>query len=136
MNKIKSFYTVILAFLLIGSTAFITADVNTAVDEINAALKTGNTSKFLSYLADPVDLTLPGTDDSFSKTQAEVILRKFFTNNKVKNYAQKQSGKSVDGSVFIIGTYEATNAKVFRSYVLIKAVGSKHLIQFVEFEEE
>jgi hypothetical protein len=132
----KRFIALLLSIAILGSLSFIQSDMNSTVSAINQALKTGNTSKFLSFLADPVDLTLPNTDDSYSKAQAAIILKKFFASNKVKSYVQKQSGKSVDNSVFIIGTYTATNGKKFRSYVLIKAVGSKNLIQFVEFEEE
>ena len=116
--------------------AFIQTDINTTIQEINTAIKTGNVSKLVSYLSDPVDLTLPSADDSYSKAQAEVILKKFFTQNKVKSYSQKRSGKSVDGSVFTIGSYTAVNGKVFRSYILVKSSGGKHLIQFIEFEEE
>lgn len=124
-------------FLLFASlSAFVQADMSSTVKAVNEALKSGNVAKFNSYLADPVDLTLPETDDSYSKAQAQVILKKFFTTNKVKSYVQKQSGKSVDNSVFVIGTYTASNGKVFRSYVLIKSIGGKNLIQFVEFEEE
>ena len=119
-----------------GLTSLIQKDINTTVSEINAALKAGNVAKIVSYLSDPVDLTLPSADDSYSKSQAEVILKKFFNKNKVKSYSQKQSGKSVDGSVFIIGTYQTTTGKKYRSYFLIKSSGGKNLIQFIEFEEE
>lgn len=136
MNSFKTSVFSFFAFIFIATTSFMQSDINTTVSEINAALSSGNTGKFISYLADPVDITLPNTDDSFSKAQAEVILRKFFSTNKLKSYSQKQSGKSVDGSVFIIGTYQSANGKSFRSYILIKSIGGKNLIQFVEFEEE
>lgn len=136
MNRTKFFSLVILTLSFVGLLSFITADLKTTVEDINNSIKTGNTTKFISYLADPVDLTLPKTDDSFSKSQAEVILKKFFNENKVKNFTQKQTGKSVDNSVFIIGTYESQNNKTFRSYILIKNFGGKNLIQFIEFEEE
>ncbi len=122
--------------VFVFSAAFIQSDINSTVTEINTALKAGNISKLVSYLSDPVDLTLPDADDSFSKAQATVILKKFFSQNKVKAYSQKKSGKSVDGSVFTIGSYEAVNGKKFRSYFLIKNQGGKNLIQFIEFEEE
>jgi len=133
-NKIFSF--VIIAIIFAGLTSLIQKDLNTTVSEINAALNAGNVAKIVSFLSDPVDLTLPSADDSYSKSQAEVILKKFFNQNKVKSYSQKQSGKSVDGSVFIIGTYQTTSGKKYRSYFLIKSSGGKNLIQFIEFEEE
>jgi len=136
MTKYRFFSSIIVAVIFMGITGFIQGDINTTVSEINAALKAGNVSKIISYLSDPVDLTLPSADDSYSKPQAEVILKKFFSKNKVKSYSQKQSGKSVDGSVFIIGSYQTTTGKKYRSYFLIKSSGSKNLIQFIEFEEE
>lgn len=136
MTKYRILSSLVFVIIFVGITAFIQSDINTTISEINAALKSGNTSKIISYLSDPVDLTLPSADDSYSKSQAEVILKKFFSQNKVKSYAQKQTGKSVDGSVFIIGSYKTTKGKVYRSYFLIKSTKGKHRIQFIEFEEE
>jgi len=136
MLKHKYFFFITVVMVFAGLTSLIQKDINTTVSEINAALKAGNVAKIVSYLSDPVDLTLPSADDSYSKSQAEVILKKFFNKNKVKSYSQKQSGKSVDGSVFIIGTYQTTTGKKYRSYFLIKSSGGKNLIQFIEFEEE
>lgn len=136
MTKTRILPSLFFAIIFVGITGFIQSDINTTVSEINSALKTGNVSKIISYLSNPVDLTLPSADDSYSKSQAEVILKKFFSQNKVKSYSQKQTGKSVDGSVFIIGTYATTGGKTFRSYILIKSTGGKNLIQFIEFEEE
>ncbi len=136
MKPIKTSVSVFLMILGLSFSSFTSDDMKSTVDQINAALKSGNSDSFISFIADPVDLTLPGSDDSYSKAQASVILKKFFAANKVKTYTQKQTGKSVDDAVFIIGTYEATNGKIFRMYVLIKTVGGKNKIQFVEFEEE
>jgi NAD/NADP transhydrogenase beta subunit len=132
----KRFPLFVFLMAVVFAPAFTPTDIKTTINEINAAIKSGDVSKIIGYLSDPVDLTLPSADDSYSKAQAGMILKKFFSQNKVKSYVSKRTGKSVDGSMFTIGSYTAQNGKVFRSYILIKSSGGKNLIQFIEFEEE
>ncbi|OIP02279.1 MAG: hypothetical protein AUJ98_01890 [Bacteroidetes bacterium CG2_30_33_31] len=136
MKKQNLFSISILAFLLLSNFAFLQSDVKKSQAEINSAFQSGNITKLAIYLNNPVDLTLPSADNNYSKAQAEVILKKFFTDNKVKSFQEKHSGKSVDGSLFIIGIYSSTNGKSFRTYVLIKTIANKDLIQLIEFEKE
>lgn len=103
---------------------------------VSTYIQTNNINQMLVYLNDPVDLTLPGSDNSFSKAQASIILKKFFKDYPVKTYVTHQTGKSVDGAVFVIGRYESSNGKKFRVYYLIKEFSGTPLIYLMEFEEE
>ncbi len=127
---------IILAIIVLGSLTPSTNDSASVREKINSSLASGKTDVILTLLSDPVDLTVPGSDDSYSKKQAGLILNKFFASNPVKSYTEKHSGNSVDGSVFTIGSYKSTNNKSFRSYFLIKKINNNYLIQLVEFEAE
>jgi len=126
----------ILLFIAALAVSFVADDVAQTKATITKAFQSGNAGLLTPLLADPVEITLPTADDSYSKAQASEILKKFFSQNKPKSYTEKHSGKSVDGSVFVIGSYLTTGGVKFRSYVLIKESGGKSKIQLIEFEEE
>ncbi|MCK9220495.1 MAG: DUF4783 domain-containing protein [Bacteroidales bacterium] len=101
---------------------------------ISAGLQSGNAAEVSKYFNPMVDLTLPGYDDSYSKTQAGQILKEFFTKNPVKTFKITKQGSSSDGSQYSIGSLEAGN-KVFRVYFLIKSVNGQFLIQQLQMQE-
>lgn len=107
-----------------------------AAETVASYIQTNNTTQMLGFLNDPIDLTLPGSDNSYSKAQASIILKKFFKDFPVKTYITHQTGKSVDGAVFVIGRYESSNGKKYRVYYLIKEFSGNPLIYLMEFEEE
>ena len=134
VHKLKG---ILLVFMLLFSvTAFGQYSVNDVKEQAIQALKTGDTETFTSFFNNPIDLSLPYNDDSYSSQQASVIVSKFLLQYKVKSFEVKQSGHSSDGSVFVIGVYHARNGQVFRVYMLIKMQSSSAFIHLLEFEEE
>lgn len=122
---------ILFSFPLIGQNT-----VNDVKEKAVIALQNGDGETFTSLFNNPIDISLPYNDDSYSKTQAQVIVQKFLLQYKVKSFDVKQKGQSSDGSVFIIGVYTATNGKVFRVYLLIKKRAQSAFIHLLEFEEE
>ena len=59
------------------------------IDEVINAIKTGNAAQLSSYFDDNVELTLPDKSDSYSKAQAQLIVKDFFGNNGVKGFELK-----------------------------------------------
>ena len=72
---------------------------------------------------------------SYSKTQAEIIIRDFFKNIPVKSFTLNHQGSSDDGSKYIIGTYK-TSSTEYRVYILLKKLKDKLLIHQLQFEED
>jgi len=133
----KRLPTLILAFMLFSvSFAYGQNSVNDVKEKAIAALKAGDSETFTSFFNNPIDVNIPYNDDSYSKTQAKVIIQKFLLQYKVDQFEVKQTGNSTDGSVFVIGTYKAKNKQVFRVYLLIKMQASSAYIHLIEFEEE
>lgn len=120
------------AFLLVAALAAFVSF--TQKDEIVAALKTGSVEKMAKYFDSMVDVSLPGKTNSFSKGQAELVIKDFFTLNKVKNFELQHSGSN-PSSNFIIGTL-VTNGGNYRTTVYMRTKGDKNLIQGVEFEQK
>jgi hypothetical protein len=103
--------------------------------QIIAAINSGNSRELSGYFNSMVDLSIPGIDDSYGKTQAERIIGDFFTRFPVKSYKNSKTGNSNDGSQFSIGKLEAGN-KSFRVFYLIKKISDKYLIHQFQIQEE
>jgi len=122
----------VLLFLLTGLMSF-PGPEDTATQVANA-MQAGNAAEIARYFNPMVDLTLPGYDDTYSKTQAGQILKDFFTQNPVKSFKVTRQGSSPDGSQYTIGSLEA-GKKVYRVYFIIKSVNGQHLVQQLQLQE-
>ena len=127
--KTKYLLQITILFLLTVLTVSFTQK-----DDIVAALKTGNVEKMSKYFDNTIDVTVPGKSNSFSKGQAELVIKDFFNLNKVKNFELQHSGSN-PSSNFIIGTLTTAGGS-YRTTVYMRTKGDKQLIQGVEFEQK
>lgn len=105
-------------------------------DDVAGAVKTGNASNVAKFFSANVDLKILDKEDVYSKAQAELILKDFFSKNAMKSFAIIHKGTSKNGDQFAIGTYETAAGKKFRSYFLFKKEGAVLTIQQLRFEEQ
>ena len=126
----KKFFTLVLVSFTIVSftTSFL------GLDDVVAALKTGNASQIAKYFDNTVDITLPQKSNSYSKSQAEMILKDFFNNNPVRTFTVKHKGDNA-GSEYCIGQLITKNG-VYRTTVFMKQKGDKQFLQEIRFENE
>lgn len=103
--------------------------------KVISAIRTANAKELSSYFNATIDLSLPGTDGTFSKAQSEVIIRNFFGKYPPASFTQSHQGRSNDGSQYAIGIYKSGNLQ-FRTYYLIKNVNGKPAIHQLKFESE
>ena len=127
--KTKYLLQITILFLLTVLTVSFTQK-----DDIVAALKTGNVEKMSKYFDNTIDVTVPGKSNSFSKGQAELVIKDFFNLNKVKNFELQHSGSN-PSSNFIIGTLTTAGGS-YRTTVYMRTKGDKQLIKGVEFEQK
>ena len=138
-NIVKSLNTtlVTLLFLLVAFHPIpATAQESLVTDKISKALKAGNATQLAIHFNASLDLSIPGDEGTYSKKQAEQIMKLFFTNNPIQSFELEHSGNSNSGSHYLIGSYESTNKKSYRVYILIKGRDKNELIQQLQFEEE
>lgn len=132
--KISSLvFILLLSIIPIGLSAQFSS-VAAAKDHCIKALKNNDVEALIKSFSDPVEITLPESENSYSKTQAAMIMRKFMNSNKVKSFAVKQSGKSTGGSEFIIGDMDTTSGKQYQVYMLITIINDKAFLHLIEFE--
>ena len=105
--------------LLLGSVVLFSSFVKqNGIDEVISSLRSGNAAELAKNFDDNIELSLPDKSDSYSKAQAQLIVKDFFSNNGVKGFELKHKGESPGGH-FCIGTLQ-TNAGSFRTNVFMK----------------
>ena len=113
---------------LIGVSAF----TFISLDEVIKAIKSGDASEVAKYFDNTVEITLPKKSNSYSKRQALLVLRDFFSQNYVKDFKVIHQSEK-EGSEYCIGSLTTVNGS-FRTTIFMKQAGSKQLIQELRFE--
>jgi len=124
----------LLITLVLGVSIFtiLMADIYT---DINASMKSGNYKTIANYFNTSVELNIPGADGLYSKAQAELLMKEFFTKNTPKNFVVKHDGVSQDGSKYSIGTLE-TSTGSYRTYYYLKNNSGSFLIKELRIERD
>ena len=129
MKKIP--FLSVLFFLTL--TAF---TLQSGIENVIGALKSGNSAGLSRYFDNYVDITLPDKSNSYSKSQAELILKDFFSNNGVKTFEVKHKGENEDNkSQYCIGTLQTRNGN-YRVNVFMKNKEDKMLIQELRIQQQ
>jgi Domain of unknown function (DUF4783) len=131
---VKSIYMkTIVTSLLITLSIFLTSfGQRNSINDVVSALRSGNAAELSKYFDDNVELTLPIKSDSYSKAQAQVILKDFFANNDVKGFELKHTGDSPGGH-YCIGTLQ-TKSGNFRAHVFMKTKGGTDFVKELRFQ--
>ena len=129
LATMKKLTSIFLALCLALSVGF-AQDAN---ETISSAIKLGNYKELSKFFDTKVELTIATKEDSYSKAQAELIVKDFFSKDKVTNYQVIHRGKSPDGAQYAIGTLTTTKSS-YRTYVLTKDVNGNLRIQQLRFE--
>ncbi len=104
-----------------------------SVDEVVSAIKNGNASQLSKYFDNTVEITVTDKSNTYSKSQAELVLKDFFNNNIVKNFDIVHKGDNT-GAQFIIGTLNTKNGE-YRTTIYMKKNGDRQLLQELRFEK-
>src|SRR3979409_1842309 len=102
------------------------------LDEVAFALRSGNSGQLSRYLDNRVDISLLDKSDTYSKSQAEMIIRDFFITNVVRNFHIKQKGEN-GGSEFCIGVLQTRNGD-YRTTLFMKQKGDRQFLQEIRFQ--
>ena len=105
------------------------------LDKISTAIQAGNARAVADYFDANVEMTLPSDEGFYSKAQSEQILKDFFTKNKPSGFKIMHQGDSGGNSMYAIGTL-STSGGSFRTYIFLKQVSGKYLIQQLKFTND
>lgn len=129
-SKTRLFITLLIVPILIFAT------VISDLDSIAAAIKGGNSKELAAYFDNTVEVKIANKEGAYSKSQAEAIVKDFFTKYPPKNFSFKHNGNSGGSNAhYAIGTL-TTDKGNFRTYVYMKKKEDKFFIQEISFENE
>ncbi|HLK29387.1 MAG TPA: DUF4783 domain-containing protein [Puia sp.] len=128
MKNFKGIAVILVALLLLSLKPY----NNFSIDDVATAMRSGNVNQLSAYLDNRVDITLPDKSDTYSKTQAEMVIRDFFSNNGVQNFQVKHKGEN-SGSEFCIGVLKTRNGD-YKTVLFMKLKGDKQLLQELRFQ--
>jgi len=105
--------------------------------EAEAAIKIGSAKELSKHFSDNVEISFEGKKSNYSKTQAEFVLRDFFSKNEAnpnsfENYHRGNSGKSLNYSIV---KYSSKNGS-FRVFMKIKQHQSRFVIDSIDINKE
>lgn len=134
--KTPHFKLLPLIFLLLLLSGFNVAGQTVEIPKgITEALKSGNSNMLSQYFNDNLELALPAVkDDIYSKQQAELIIRDFFTKHVPTAFSILHQGGPAE-SQFAVGTLSTEDGS-FRVTMLIKITEGKQLIHQIRLEQE
>ena len=102
------------------------------IDDVISAMKSGNSSQVARYFDASVELSMPDKSNSYSKSQAELVLKDFFATNAVKGFEVIHKGENA-GSQYCIGTL-VTKTGSYRTTIFMKQKGDGQVLQELRFE--
>lgn len=116
-----------LFFLLLAVTGTLPAQQQ-GVDDLMAALKSGNAQQVVTHLDTYVDLKLPENPEikNASRNQAEVILRNFFSENNIRGF-EKVSEREMSNIRYITGRL-LNEGKGYGATFMLRLIEGKYYI--------
>lgn len=111
------------------------AQVTNVVELVKESIKAGSAKELAKYLNASVDVTIDGKPETYSRAQAEFVLRDFFKVNPPSEFNIIHQGQSKGGQPFAIGQYKS-GANTFRVWMKIRVAGNQSFVQEISFVKE
>jgi len=132
--KIIKAFTFSFICILALSTASANAQ-NEVINNVRDALKTGSSRELSKYLNNTVEISINGEKSSYSRNQAEFVLKDFFNKYPSQSFRYVHQGSSKEGIKYTVGTYTYDRGE-FRVFMIIKQIGGAYLVDKIDFNEE
>ena len=100
--------------------------------ELASSFRSGNVKEIAKYFGASVDVVLPSSDDQYSKSQAEIVLKNFFDSNTPTAFNIEHQGAGGNGK-YMVGKLSTSRGN-FKVYVFIKDSGGQKTISELKIE--
>ena len=128
MKKLVFLASSICLFILASSFTKLTG-----LDDVIRSLRSGNAQELARYVDDNIEISFPGKSDSYSKSQAIMVLKDFFTTNQgVKGFEVQFKGEN-SGNQYCVGKL-LTNSGTYRTTVFMKSKEGKQVVKEIRFQ--
>jgi hypothetical protein len=126
---------VVLIMIIVLVASQRTSAQSDVIDNVRVAIKTGSSKELAKYFGSTVELNFDGEKSSYSKSQAEFVLRDFFKNYPPSDFEYIHQGASKQGLKYVIGNYSITGGS-FRIWVLFKKSNNTFYVDTIDFTRE
>ena len=105
------------------------------MNNIRISIKTGNSHGLSTLMNKVIELKTENENGTYSKTQAEFILKNFFRKYPPTNFEYNHVGSSPGGAKYMIGTY-TSGSQSFRVYIKLRKIDTKFFIDNLDFTKQ
>ena len=119
-------------FLLGSVAAHAQSDIMVAV---RSALRNGSSRELSQYFASTIEIGFDGDKQGYSSTQAELVMKDFFSKNAPSTFEFIHQGQSGEGIQYAIGRYTGRGGS-YRVFVKLKPSRGAPLIDTLDFTKE
>lgn len=130
----KNFYKRVLITILYMFSVSAIVQAQEPLQEVVQYIRGGNVTGLAKYLDKTVDININNNQASYSSSQAEIILKDFFSKNVVREFNVAQGGNTATNAQYAIGDLHTSSGQ-YQLYVVIKLNDNKFLIRQLRFEK-
>jgi hypothetical protein len=128
-------YIAAFVFVFVSLQAPVLQAQTDVINQVKETIKAGSAKELSRYLNQMVDVTIEGAVQSYSKPQAEFVLRDFFKMHPPAEFSIIHQGSSKGGQPFAIGQYKS-GSDTYRVFMKIKSLGNQQLVHEISFVKE
>lgn len=103
---------------------------NDITEKVSSAIREGNAKELSKFFKDNVDLAIGDKEEVYSSSQAELILKDFFSKNAPKTFTIVHQGMSKLGLQYVIGNLVTSTGNFRVSFYIKKSIQGQFIQQF------
>jgi hypothetical protein len=130
----RALYIAFFAFFFLLRNAAVYGQT-TEISDVRMAIKSGSSKELAKYFGEFVELHFDGDRSSYSKSQAEFVLRDFFKKYPPVDFQYVHQGNSGEGLKYSIGKYVISNGS-YRIWLLFKKTNDAYYVDTIDFTRE
>jgi hypothetical protein len=108
------------------------ASFSYTIDDVVTAVRLGDAAKLSRFFDEKIEISLQDRSHTYSKSQAEMVLRDFFRQRNVKSFQVVLRGNTQD-SEYCVGSLQ-TGQGLYRTTIFLKIRGDRKCIREIRFE--
>jgi hypothetical protein len=125
----------LIVLVLLIFTSFSLFGQSEVFNSLRESIKAANAKEAVKYFNQSVDINLEGTINTYSRAQAEFVLRDFFKKHPSTDFTIVHSGSSKGGLQYAIGKY-ICNAENYIVTIRTRESGNSFLVNEISFIKE
>ncbi|HYW94795.1 MAG TPA: DUF4783 domain-containing protein, partial [Bacteroidales bacterium] len=123
-------------FLFLGMTYQLSVAQRVSMSsDISRGFRTGDCTLLTDYFNDTLKLNILNQEYESGKSDASIILKKFFTEHPPASFEIKFESEKKD-SKFVIGNLKTTRSENYRVNIFFRKTGNKDVIHLLRIEKE